>query len=253
MAGQLDDGVALVTGAGLGIGRSIALLFGGNGAKVIVADVVSDHAEETVRLIKEAGGEAIFVKTDVSDAVEVESLISEAVRTYGRLDYACNNAGIDGDLGPTADGTEENWNRVININLKGVWLCMKYEIGQMLKQGGGTIVNIASIAGLVGVQGMSAYCASKHGVLGLTKTAALEYATTGIRVNAVCPGGTLTPMVRQILAAQPELEENLKTDHPLGRLAAPEEIAEAVIWLCSDASSFVTGHHLVVDGGYVAK
>lgn len=253
MSGQLNGGVALVTGAGLGIGRSISLLFAGRGAKVAVADAVPENAEETVRLIKEAGREAFFVKTDVSKGAEVESLINEIVKIYGRLDYACNNAGIDGDACSTADSTEKNWDRVINLNLKGVWLCMKHEIGQMLKQGGGTIVNIASIAGLVGMQGLPAYCASKHGVLGLTKTAALEYAPAGIRVNAVCPGATLTPMVHQLVAAQPELVENIKSDHPLGRFADPEEIAEAVIWLCSDASSFVTGHPLLVDGGYTVK
>ncbi len=253
MTGQLEGKVVLVTGAGSGIGRATALLFAGKGSRLVVADVVEEQAEETVRLVNEAGGEAVFFKADVCQAAEVEALINEAVRTYGRLDYACNNAAIDGDHGPMADCTEKNWDLVINVNLKGVWLCMKYEIGQMVKQGGGAIVNIASVAGLVGIQGMPAYCASKHGVLGLTKSAALEYAQAGIRVNAVCPGATLTPMVSQILADQPEMAEAVKTDHPLGRFAEPEEIAEAVIWLCSDASSFVTGHHLLVDGGYIAR
>ncbi len=249
----MEGNVALVTGAGSGIGRSVALLFAEKGAKTIVADVVSEQAEETVRLIEKAGREAVFAKADVSQAAEVEALIGKAVQTYGQLDYACNNAAVDGAPGQMADCTEENWDLVINVNLKGVWLCMKYEIMQMLKQGGGAIVNMASVAGVVGLQGMPAYCASKHGVLGLTKSAALEYAKTGIRVNAVCPGATLTPMVSQMLAARPEMEEAVKADHPLGRFAQAEEIAEAVIWLCSDSASFVTGHHLAVDGGFVAK
>ena len=253
MAGQLEGSVALVTGAGSGIGRSIAVLFAKKGAKVIVADVIVEQADETVRLVKKSGSKAVFVKADVSQAAEVEALIDKAVQTYGRLDYACNNAAIDGDQGLMADYTGKNWDLVINVNLKGVWLCMKYEMGHMLKQGRGAIVNIASVAGFVGVQGMSAYCASKHGVLGLTKSAALEYAKPGIRVNAVCPGATLTPMVGQMLAAQPEMEEAVKASHPLGRFAEPEEIAEAVLWLCSDAASFVTGHHLLVDGGFIAQ
>jgi len=250
---NMEGKVALVTGAGAGIGRSVALLFAEKGVKVIVADIQAEQAEETVQIIEKGGSEALFVKADVSQSAEVEALIDKAVRTYGQLDYACNNAAIDGLLAPTAECTEENWDLVMNINLKGVWLCMKHEIMQMLKQGAGAIVNMASVVGVVGMQGLPAYCASKHGVLGLTKSAALEYAQSGIRVNAVCPGATLTPMVRQILAARPDMEETFKTEHPLGRIAEPKEIAEAVIWLCSDAASFVTGHHLLVDGGYIAQ
>jgi len=253
MKRQFSGRVALVTGAGSGIGRATALLFANKGAKVVVADVVEGHGNETVLLIEQAGSEAIFVKTDVTKAGDVQALINKVIQEYGQLNYACNNAAVDGEQGPLAVCSEQNWDLVVDVNLKGVWLCMKYEIIQMLKQGGGAIVNIASVAGLVGIQGMSAYCASKHGVLGLTKSGALEYAKFGIRVNAVCPGATLTPMVKKIILAQPEVEKTMKTSHPLGRFAEPEEIAEGVVWLCSDAASFVTGHHLMLDGGFVAQ
>jgi len=253
MTKQFDGKVALVTGAASGIGRASALAFAREGAKTVVADILVEGGEETVRLIKEAGGEALFVKTDVSKAAEVEALIQKVVDIYGRLDYAHNNAGIEGTMAPTADCTEENWDRTININLKGIWLCMKYEIPQMLKQGGGAIVNTASVAGLVGFQGLPAYCASKGGVIQLTRAAALEYAEAGIRVNAVCPGVIRTPMVQRILSIQPEMEAALTTMEPVGRMGEPEEIAEAVVWLCSDAASFVTGHPMVVDGGLVAQ
>jgi NAD(P)-dependent dehydrogenase (short-subunit alcohol dehydrogenase family) len=245
------DRVVLVTGSGSGIGRSIALLFASEGAKVVVADVVAQGAEETVSMIKKTGGDAISIKTDVTKGAEVEALINKAVQTYGRLDCACNNAGVVGDIGSTAEGTEENWDRVIRINLKGVWLCMKYEILQMLKQGGGAIVNIASVEGLVGFLNHSPYNASKHGVLGLTKSAALEYAKAGIRINAVCPGSTRTPLVVRLAKEKPEFVEAATAAHPIGRMAEPEEMAAAVLWLCSDAASFVIGHPLVVDGGYV--
>ena len=253
MTKQFEGKVALVTGGSSGIGRATASAFAGEGANVVVADVLVEGGGETVRMIKEAGGEAIFVKTDVSKATEVEALIKKIVETYGRLDCAINNAGIEGTMAPTADCTEENWDRTININLKGVWLCMKYEIPQMLKQGGGAIVNMASVAGLVGLQGLPAYCASKGGVVQLTRTAALEYARAGIRVNAVCPGVIRTPMVDRLIAAQPEMEEALTAMEPVGRTGKPEEVAEAVVWLCSDAASFVTGHAMVVDGGFVAQ
>ncbi len=253
MAGHVDGKIALVTGAGSGIGRATALVFAREGAKVVVADVVVDGGEETVRLIKAAGGEAVFVKADMAKAAEVEAMVQKAVATYGRLDCAHNNAGIEGATGRTADYREEDWNRVISINLTGVWLCMKYEISQMLKQGGGAIVNTASDAGLLGVPQMPAYVASKHGVVGLTKTAALEYAKSGIRVNAVCPGVIKTPMVERITSQRAGRAERMAAAEPVGRMGKPEEIAEAVVWLCSEAASFVTGLPMPVDGGIAAQ
>lgn len=253
MAGQFEDRVVLVTGGSSGIGRATALAFAERGARVVIADVVVDGGEETVRMIKQAGGEAVFVKTDVSQATEVEALINKTIQTYGRLDYAVNNAGIEGENAPTADCSEENWDRTIDINLKGVWLCMKYEIPEMLRQGSGAIVNMASVAGLVGTAGLPAYGASKHGVVGLTKSAALEYAASGLRINAVCPAVIRTPMIDRVVEAQPELAGSLAGMHPLGRIGEPAEVAGAVVWLCSDEASFVTGHSLVVDGGMVAR
>ncbi|MCZ7398586.1 MAG: SDR family oxidoreductase [Candidatus Methanoperedens sp.] len=249
----LENKVALVTGGGSGIGRACALAFAREGAKVVVADVMERGGEETVQMIQEAGGESIFVKTDVSKTADVEALVKRTVDTYGRLDCAINNAGIEGIMAPTADYTEENWNRVININLKGVWLCMKYEIPEMRKQGGGAIVNMASVAGLVGFQGMPAYCASKGGIIQLTKAAALEYAKAGIRVNAVCPGVIRTPMVERVTGGNPEAAAQFTAIEPVGRMGTPEEIAESVVWLCSEAASFVTGHPMVVDGGLIAQ
>jgi NAD(P)-dependent dehydrogenase (short-subunit alcohol dehydrogenase family) len=255
MPGRLEGTVALVTGGASGIGRATALTFAREGAKLIIADMNEDGGQQTVHLITEKGGEAIFVRTDVSKAVEVQALISTAVETYGRLDCAHNNAGISSrPRAPLHECTEETWDRVLAVNLKGVWLCMKYELIQMLKQSSGTIVNTASIMGLVGSwSGTAAYNASKHGVVGLTKTAALEYATSGIRVNAVCPGYIHTPLIEEALTSNPALEAQIITRHPVGRMGRPEEIADAVVWLCSDAASFVTGHTLTVDGGYVAQ
>ncbi len=250
---RLEGKVVLVTGGSSGIGRATALVFAREGAKVVVADVLTDDGEETVQKIIDAGGEAIFVKTDVSKAAEVVALVDSAVSTYGRLDCAFNNAGIEGIIAPTADYTEESWDRVIDVNLKGVWLCMKYEIPQMLKQGSGAIVNTASFLGLVGLQGTPAYCASKGGVIQLTKTAALEYATKGIRINAVCPGVIRTPMLERVTGGKPELEAQFTALEPVGRMGAPGEVAEAVVWLCSDAASFVTGNSMIVDGGYVSQ
>jgi NAD(P)-dependent dehydrogenase (short-subunit alcohol dehydrogenase family) len=214
-----------------------------------------DGGHQTVHMITEQGGDAIFVRTDVSQAIEVQALVSTAVETYGRLDCAHNNAGIAGELGAfTATYPADIWQQVLAVNLTGVWLCMKYEISQMLTQGSGTIVNTASAWGLVGAPGASAYIASKHGVVGLTKTAALEYAQQGIRVNCICPGYIRTPMVTAVLQqAGAALEEQMIASEPVGRMGHPEEVAEAVVWLCSDAASFVTGHTMTVDGGYVAQ
>jgi NAD(P)-dependent dehydrogenase (short-subunit alcohol dehydrogenase family) len=255
MAGQLTGKVALVTGGASGIGRATALTFAREGAKLIIADLHEDGGHQTVHMITEQGGEAMFVRTDVTQAREVEAMISQTVATYGRLDCAHNNAGIGSRPRVLLhEVAEEDWDRVLNINLKGVWLCMKYEISQMLQQGGGAIVNTASIMGLVGSWSRSgAYNASKHGVVGLTKTAALEYATSGIRVNAVCPGYIRTPLIEAALTSYPEMEAQIVARHPVGRMGRPEEIAEAVVWLCSDAASFVTGHTMTVDGGYVAQ
>jgi len=251
--GLVDGKVALVTGAGSGIGRASAQAFAREGAKVVVADVVVEGGEETVQMIKASGGDAIFVKCDVSKAADVEAAVQAAVDTYGQLDCAHNNAGIEGPMAPTADYAEADWDRVLAINLKGIWLSMKYEIPRMLAGGGGAIVNTASIAGLVGFQGLPAYSASKWGVNGLTKVTALEYAKAGIRVNSVCPGVIQTSMVDRLVAANPAMEAGLVAGTPLGRLGQPGEIAEAVVWLCSDRASFVTGHNMAVDGAFVAQ
>ena len=253
MAGELGGKIALVTGAGSGIGRESALAFGASGAQVMVSDVVVEGGEETVAQIKAAGGEATFVRADVSQRADVEALVRQTVETYGRLDCAHNNAGIEGDLAPTCDCTEANWDRTIAINLKGVWLCMKYEIPQMVEQGGGVIVNTSSVAGLVGFLNLPAYVATKHGVAGLTRTAALEYAQQGIRVNAVCPGVINTPMIDRIVGGDAEAEAQFTSLEPVGRMGSPAEVAQAVVWLCSDAASFVTGIAMPVDGGFVAQ
>jgi NAD(P)-dependent dehydrogenase (short-subunit alcohol dehydrogenase family) len=255
MSGQLNGKVALITGGASGIGRATALTFAREGAKLIIADMNEDGGQQTVHMIAEHGGEATFVQVDVSRATEVEAMISKTVQTYGRLDCAHNNAGIGSRPRVLLhELSEESWERVISINLKGVWLCMKYEIIQMCTQGGGAIVNTASIMGLVGSWSRSGvYNASKHGVVGLTKTAALEYAKSGIRVNAVCPGYIRTPLIEEALTSNPEMEAQIVARHPVGRMGRPEEIAEAVMWLCSDAASCVTGHTMTVDGGYVAQ
>jgi NAD(P)-dependent dehydrogenase (short-subunit alcohol dehydrogenase family) len=252
MAGRVENKVALITGGGSGIGRATALLFGREGAKVLVADHNAEGGERTVKTIKEERGTAIFHAADVSNPRDVDGLMHKVVETYGRLDCAFNNAGIEGQMADTPECSLENWNRVIAINLTGVFLCMKHEIPLMLKHGGGSIVNTAS-AGLVGLAGGSAYVAAKHGVAGLTKTAALEFAQKGIRVNAVCPGFIRTPMVERVLDKGTFSEEQIFAAEPMHRMGKPEEIAEAVLWLCSDASSFVTGLPMPVDGGYVAQ
>jgi NAD(P)-dependent dehydrogenase (short-subunit alcohol dehydrogenase family) len=246
--------VALVTGAASGIGRACALAFAQEGARVVVTDVDVERGEETVSLVRAAEGEGMFFRCDVSRPAEVEALFKALLNTYDRLDYACNNAGIAGATALTADYPEGTWNRVLAINLTGAWLCMKYEIPQMLKQGGGSIVNMASILGTVGFAAASAYVTAKHGLIGLTKTAALEYATQGIRVNAVCPGFIYTPMLEQAgMAEGTELYSTIANLHPVKRLGKPEEVARVVTWLCSDAASFITGDAVLVDGGYVAQ
>lgn len=243
--------VAIVTGGSFGIGKAAAIAFANRGAKVVIADWVED--KETLETIKSSGGDATFVKCDVSKNDDVKKMIDKAIVQYGRIDYAFNNAGIEGLSAPTHECTDENWEKVIPVNLKGVWLCMKYEIPQMLKHGKGAIVNNASIAGLVGFQNIPAYVASKHGVIGLTKNAALEYAKLGIRVNAVCPGVIKTPMIDRFTGKSKEVEKQFESLEPVGRLGQPEEVAEAVMWLCSDSSSFVTGDALPVDGGWTAQ
>lgn len=253
MAGRFEGEVALVTGAGSGIGRATALAFGKEGARVVVADLSAQGGEETVRLIKSAGGEATFVKTDVAKASDVEAMVQHAVQTYGRLDCAYNNAGIEGEGGSTIVCTEENFDRVVGTNVKGVWLCMKYEIPQMLKQGKGAIVNTASVAGVGATANDPVYGASKAAVAHLTKSAAVEWARKGIRINAVSPGFTRTSMVARMVDARHFTEKALDALHPVGRMAQPEEIARAVVWLCSDEASYVVGHAMAVDGGYLAR
>jgi len=253
MPGSLKGRVALITGGSSGIGRATALAFAREGARVVIGNRRVSEGEETVRRVKAAGGEAMLVRTDVTKAAHIEMLVAKTVETHGRLDCAFNNAGVTGDIARTAQCTEENWDRTMSVNLKGVWLAMKYEILQMLKQGGGVIVNNASVAGLVGMRGGPAYSASKGGVVQLTRTAALEYAKLGIRINAVCPGFVSTPMTEDHTSANPDLEAWMKKVQPMGRLGTPEEVAEAVVWLCSDAASFVTGHPLVLDGGLVVQ
>jgi NAD(P)-dependent dehydrogenase (short-subunit alcohol dehydrogenase family) len=253
MPGQLDGKVALVTGGSSGIGRATALTFAREGARVVVADAQQDGGHQTVHMIQESSGEATFVPVDVTRVADVEAMIAKAVQTYGRLDCAYNNAGVGSRArAPLADYPEEDWHRIIAINLTGVWLCMKYEIPQMLQQGGGAIVNTASIAGLAGLAETSAYVASKHGVVGITRTAALEYGRQGIRVNCVCPGYIRTPMTAQSMSDPDRLAQMIARE-PIGRVGNPEEVAAAVMWLCSDAASFVTGHTMTVDGGYMAQ
>ena len=253
MSQDLLGKTALVTGASSGIGRVTAQAFAQAGARVVVADIDLRGGAETVALIAGSGGQALFVQTDVTQASQVEALVGRAVSAYGGLDCAFNNAGIGGTGASTAEYAEEDWDRLLAVNLKGVWLCLKYELRQMLRQGGGAVVNNASVWGVAGLENAAAYTASKHGVVGLTKVAALENATTGIRVNAVCPGFTRTPLIEQLLIDRPQMEAQIMARQPIGRLGTPEEVAAAVIWLCSPASSFVTGQALGVDGGLLAR
>jgi NAD(P)-dependent dehydrogenase (short-subunit alcohol dehydrogenase family) len=248
------DQVALVTGAASGIGRATALGFAQSGARVVLADISAGAGNKVaVEISEQTGVPTSFVTCDVSKSSDVQSMVREAVERFGRIDYAFNNAGTEGIQATTADCDEDNWDRTMAIDLKGTWLCMKYEIPQMLKQGGGAIVNCSSIAGLVGFPKLPAYVASKHGVVGLTKTAALEYAKANIRVNAVCPGVIHTPMVDRFVSGHAEAMQALVAGEPIGRIGEPSEIAGAVLYLCSTGASFVTGVVLPVDGGWVAQ
>lgn len=244
--------VALITGASFGIGSAAAVAFAKRGAKVVMVDWIEDKENETMRLVKDAGSEGMFIRCDVSRSDDVSKMIEKVVARFGRLDYAFNNAGIEGATANTHECSEANWDKTIGINLTGVWLCMKNEISQMLMNKKGAIVNCASIAGLGGFAGLPAYVASKHAVIGLTKTAALEYAKQGIRVNAVCPGVIHTAMIDRVTGKDKEVEKQYVAMEPIGRMGNPEEVAEAVVWLCSDASSFVTGIAMPVDGGFTS-
>lgn len=251
---EFEGRTALVTGGGSGIGRAIALAFAKKAANVVVSDVDDRGGTETARTIQSDGGESTFVRADVTHAKDVETLVALAVEQYGRLDFGVNNAGIVGAQSSFAELSEEVWDQVIGINLKGVFLCMQHEIRHMLAQGGGAIVNIASVCGLVATAGGAAYTASKHGVNGITKAVALEYAPRGIRINSVCPGVIETPLVARLKTeSDGAFEQFAFSMTPMGRLGLPEEIAAAVAWLCSDAASFVTGAHLTVDGGYTSQ
>lgn len=255
--GIVSGKVAIVTGAAAGIGRAVALKFAAEGAKVIVSDVEEEGGEATASAIRSGGAEAVFIRADVAKAADVTALIAQAVAKFGRLDCACNNAGIEGAVAPFIDQTEEDFDRIIDVNLKGVFLCLKAEITQMLTQGGGTIVNLSSVAGLIGFPGLSPYVASKHGVNGLTKNAALEYAKEGIRVNSVCPGGIDTRMLdslaEQATGGKMTSRQMMDGLHPIGRIGTVDEVATLIVWLCSDNASFITGAHVPVDGGFVAQ
>ena len=250
-----DQKVAIITGGSSGIGRATAVALAKEGVRVVIAARRAKESEETLKLVKEAGSDGIFVKTDVTREHEVEQLVELAVGKYGRLDYAFNNAGMGEDSASTSfvDQTSSYFDNIMNINVKGVWLSMKYEIQQMLKNGGGSIVNTSSGLGVIGMPKMSVYTASKHAVLGLTKSAALEYAKSRIRINAVAPGAIQTEMYEQLVGDNRQLRETLNVMHPIGRIGKPEEIANAVVWLLSDKASFVTGHTLLVDGGLVSR
>lgn len=252
MAITLNGKVAVVTGGTSGIGRETAILFAKAGAKVVVAGRREAEGEETVEKIRGEGAEALFVKTDVSKASDVEALIQKTAAEYGHMDIAFNNAGIEGVWVPIITQSEEDWDRTIDINLKGIWLSLKYEIRQMLKQRrGGSIVNMASTMGFIGSAGAAAYTASKHGVIGLTKAAALEAAKSGVRINAVCPAVIETSMSDRLFGA-PKVHQYVKSSHPIGRFGKPSEVAEAVLWMCSDHASFMTGQSLILDGGFLA-
>ncbi|MCX4856269.1 SDR family oxidoreductase [Streptomyces canus] len=241
--------VAFVTGAGSGIGRATAVAFARAGARVALADLSPDGLRETARLVEEAGGRALSLTCDVTSEDDVKSALGDTVQAFGRLDAAFNNAGVEQPVKPAADIAKDEWDRVVGVSLTGMFLCMKHQIPLMLRQGGGAIVNASSGAGVKGFKGQAAYAAAKHGVIGLTRSTALDYAASGIRVNAVCPGIVDTEMIQRFAESTPGGRDTLIADEPIGRLGTPDEIAAAVLWLCSDAASFATGHALVVDGG----
>ena len=248
----LDGKVALVTGAAAGIGQAAAAAFAREGARVVVADLNDERGRETVSVIEEDDGEALFVKVDVTREEEVAAMVSSALAHFGGLNCAFNNAGVAGARMLTHEYDEAEWEKIVNVHMKGVWLCMKHEITHMMEHGGGAIVNASSVAGLVGYPGACPYVAAKHGIVGMSRSAALEYADGGLRVNCVNPGWTRTELIGKLIAT-PEAEQQIGERHPLGRLAEPAEIAEAVVWLCSDRASFVTGVAFPVDGGFVAR
>ncbi len=249
---NMDGRVALVTGASSGIGRATAVAFARAGAKVVGIGLDPELGEETMRLVAAEGAEGFFVAADVTDAGQVERAVAETIDRFGRLDYAFNNAGITGPSGPSGDYAEDDWRRVIDVNLTGVWLSMKYELARMTERGNGVIVNCSSVLGHVGISGSSGYVASKHAVIGLTKSAALDYAEQGIRILAVCPGFIETPMIEGALSASEESRARFLAVEPIGRFGDPDEVAKTVVWMCSDDASFMTGASLVVDGGWIA-
>ncbi|MEH2194359.1 MAG: SDR family oxidoreductase [Nostoc sp.] len=252
--GNYTGKVAFVTGAANGIGRATALAFAREGANVVVADISEQGNQETVRMIEELGKQAIAIRCDVTQAEEVKAALAKTIEAFGRLDFAFNNAGIEPRKPtPTAEYEEEEWNRIIDTNLRSVFLCMKYEIPLILKQGGGAIVNTSSGAGIIGIKGSPAYTAAKHGVIGLTKSAALDYAAQNIRINAVCPGYINTPMMDRFTGGTAEGRAKVIAEEPIGRMGKPDEIAAAVVWLCSDAAAFVVGHAMVIDGGQTVQ
>lgn len=244
--------VVLVTGAASGIGRAIALAFGRAGASVVVADVSVDGGHATAAMIVENGGKALFVQSNVARTADVEALVDKTINYYGRIDFAVNNAALAHERQSLADVDDEQFDRIMNVNVKGVWLCMKYQLRQMLKQGHGAIVNMAGVAGLVGSPNQAVYSASKHAVIGLTRSAAAEYARQGIRINALCPAAVKTPMLARAFEQDPAIEKKLKAAHPMGRFADAGEVAQAALWLCSDMASYINGHEMTVDGGFTA-